>query len=164
MNMKLTITQIILGTLVFLAAAYIVWWMVAGANELLDSTVLNESGSYVANYTPDNETIFTFSRYASGVLAVLGLVVVATGALWKKAENRNSLTNIQIISGILIIVLSVIILIWGYSFHSIAPFEGGPELTKTYAIALTVLTVLLGLGILSISLTLRKRFKQINNI
>jgi hypothetical protein len=161
---KLPITQIILGILVLIAAVWITWWMASGVNELLDSVVLDENDSRVQNYTPDNESLFTLSRYLSGVLALLGLVVTITGILWKRTENKIKLTNIQTISGALLIVLSVVILIWGYSFTSIAPFEGGPELTKTYAIELTILSALLGAGIFIIGLILQRRLCQYSSV
>jgi hypothetical protein len=161
--MKLPITQIVLSTLVFVPACYITWWTITSANELLDSAVLDENGSWVQNYTPDNEILFSLSRYLSGVLALLGLVFAVTGILWERTENKIKLTNIQIITGVLIVVLSVIILIWGYSFSAIARFEGGPEITKTYSIELTLLTALLGMGVFIIGLILLKRARQYSN-
>jgi hypothetical protein len=146
--MKLSITQVILGVLVIVTASIIVWWMASGVQELLDEKVLNESGEMLQDYTPENETLFTVARYASGILLVLGLSVVVTGALWKKVENKKKPAVTQIVISTLIVVLSIFILFWGYSFNCIVPVEGGAILTMSTAKALTLITSILGIVIL----------------
>jgi hypothetical protein len=146
--MKLSVTQVILGVLIIVTTSIIVWWMTSGVQELLDEKVLNESGEMVQDYTPEHEVLFTIARYVSGILLMLGLSVVVTGALWKKIENKKKLAVTQIVLSTLIVVLSIFILFWGYSFNCIVPIEGGPILAMSMTKALTLITVILGIVIL----------------
>jgi hypothetical protein len=49
--------------------------MISGVTSLFDDMVIDEAGMIVQNYTPVNEVLFTTTRWFSGLLAVLGLVV-----------------------------------------------------------------------------------------
>jgi hypothetical protein len=162
--MKLSITQIILGALIMLTALYVLWWMAFGVTSLLNDKVSVDSGIMVANYTPEHEVLFTTARYASGLLAVLGLAVIIIGALWKKTENKRKLTTTQIIVGVLIIVISAFIFRWGYSFEYIFAIEGGPVLDLARARYLTLLTSLLGLAVVGVSIAQLVNTKKTENI
>jgi len=143
---KLSVTQIVLGILIVLAACYIVWWMIFGVTELLNLKILNESGAMVADYTPEYEALFPIARYASCLLLGLGLVVLVNGVLWKKVENKTKQAIVQIAAGALTFALSAFILICGYSFDYIVAIEGGPILDLGCARVCTFLTSLLGLA------------------
>jgi len=148
--MKLAITQIIMGVLIVCAAGYVLWWMLFGIVELLAEKVPDASGVMVQDYTPENEILFTAARYASGILLALGLLVVVTGALWKKVENKKELAVTQIIASTLIVAVSIFILFWGYSFDFIVAIKGGPVLDMGQARALTLFTGVLGMASFSV--------------
>ncbi len=122
--------------------------MTSGVQEILDEKVFNESGEMVQDYTPEHEVLFTIARYVSGILLALGLSVVVTGALGKKSVNKKKLAVTQIVLSTLIVVLSIFILFWGYSFNCIVPIEGGSILAMSMAKALTLITCILGMVIL----------------
>jgi hypothetical protein len=150
--MKLSVTQVILGVIIIITSSLVVWWMVSGVQELLDEKVPGAGGAMVQDYTPENETLFTLARCASGILLALGLSVVFIGALWKKVENKKKLAVTQIILSTLIVVLSTFILFWGYSFNYIVAIEGGPILDMGRAKALTLVTSVLGMAVLIVSI------------
>lgn len=150
--MKLSITQIVLGVLIVLVSGYIARWMLFGVASLLTMTLLNESGVMVANVTPEHEILFTIARYAFVLLVGLGLVVVFTGAFWKRAENKKKLAITQIIVRALIVIVSVFMLICGYALEFIVPIEGGPVLEMAYTRNVTLLTAILGLAVLGVGI------------
>jgi hypothetical protein len=146
--MILSVAQAILGVLIIVTASFIVGWMVSGVQELLDEKVPDENGIMIQDYTPKNETLFTIARYTSVILLALGLAVAVTGAFWKRIVNKKKLAVMQIVLSTLIVVLSIFILFWGYSFNYIVAIEGGPVLDMGRAKALTLITGILGIVIL----------------
>jgi hypothetical protein len=161
--MKLAITQIVLGVLIVLAACYISWWMIFGVVSLLNETVVDGSGAVVTNASPDNETLFVIARYVSGLLFGLGLVVLITGAFWKKIKSKKNPAIIQVIAGTLIAAISVFILLWGYAFDFIVAIEGGIILVQARTVWINILTALLGLAVLGTGIAqfVKARKKQI---
>ncbi len=143
--MKLSITQIVLGALIVLAAIFIARWMIFGATSLLDLTVLDENGVMIADVFPEHEVLFTVARYSFPLLLGLGLVVLVRGASWKRTENRKKLSITQIIAGVLVVAISVFILRWGYALEFVVPIAGGPVLEMAYARNVNLLTAVLGL-------------------
>jgi len=150
--MKLSITQIVLGVLIVLAACYVVWWMIFGVAPMLTMMVLNENGVMVTNVTPENEVLFTVARYTSVLLFGFGLVVMFTRAFCKKAENTQKLAMTQIVVGVLIVAVSVFILRWGYALDFVVGIAGGPVLDMGRAKALTILTTLMGLAVIGVGI------------
>jgi len=136
--------------------------MIFGVASLLNMTVLDASGVMInVAVLPKHEVLFTVARYAFGLLLGLGLVVLLTGAFWKRAENRKKLAITQIIAGALIVAVSVFILRWGYTLEFIVPIGGGhllqsvsinPALDMAHAVWLTVLTGLLGVAVIGVGI------------
>ncbi len=161
--MKLSITQIVLGILILLAACYIVGWMIFGAQTLLTMPVPDENDVMRnVNVIPEHEVLFTTARYASGLVFGLGLVVLLTGAFQNRVESEKKLAIMQIIAGVLITAVSIFITRWGYPLVFIVPMPEGSNLlrsvninpgpTMVFAIFLTVLTFLLGLAVLGVGI------------
>ena len=131
---------------------------------LLEDTVINESGVIVQNYTPEHEAIFAIARYASGLLLILGMVVLISGVLWKRVQSKKDLAVTGIVAGALLAAVSAFISGWGYSFDYIVAIEGGPVLEIAQARALTIITGLLGLAVLGCGIAQLKKSSKIMNI
>ena len=147
--MKYSITRIVLGILIILFASYVVWWMMSGVNGLLADMVFNESGELVNNVTPENETLFNIARYASISLPVLGLFI-SIGSIWMKQDDKKAALT-HIISGGLVLIISIFILIWGYALDFVHLILGGLVIDMGQARVLTALTAILGLAVSGLS-------------
>jgi hypothetical protein len=77
---------------------------------------------------------------------------VAGGALWWKIMDKKKLAITQVITGVLIVIISTFIALWGYTFDCIIPMEGGPVLEIGVFQAYTIYTGVLGLAITSIGI------------
>ncbi len=161
--MKLSVTQIVLGILILLAACYIVGWMIFGVPSLLTSPKPDSDGVMKnLNLLPVNEIPFTAARYASGVLFGLALIVLLTGAFQVRAKNAKKLAVTQVIAGVMIISISILISIWGYPTEFIIPRPAGSNLSRSVtinpgpalidALHLTTLSFLLGLAVLGVAI------------
>jgi hypothetical protein len=153
----------VLGVLILLAACYIVGWMIFGAQSLLTMPVPDESDVMRnTNVFPEHETLFAATRYASGLLFGLGLVVLLTGAFQKRGESGKKLAITQIIAGVLITAVPIFITRWGYPLVFIVPMPAGSNLLKSvnispgppmvFAMFLTMLATLLGLAVLGVGI------------
>lgn len=115
--MKLSVTQAILGVLIIFAAVYVTGWMIHEAPSQYTQTLVTDDGktTYI-DVVPDNEGLFSVSRYGSYALPVFGVLVLIIGMLQSvKASARNrSLITVSIIAGALTAVLAYIITMWGY--------------------------------------------------
>jgi hypothetical protein len=147
---KYSITRAVLGILIILFASYIVWWMMSGVNTLLADMVLNENGELVNNVTPKNEILFNIARYSSISLPALGLFICA-GSIWMKKDYKKA-ALMHIISGGLVLTVSIFILIWGYAFDFIHLILGGPVIDMGQARVLTALTAFIGLVVSGLSI------------
>lgn len=159
--MKLSITRVVLGALIVLAACYIVGWMIFGVPSLLNMPVPDESGVMRnTDVFPEHEVLFTIARYASGLLLGLSLVVLLTGAFQQNVKSKKKLAITQIIAGVLIVAVSVFITRWGYPTVFVVPMPEGSNLTgsvninpgplNVYAVFLAMLSTLLGLAVLGV--------------
>ncbi len=150
--MKLTFTQVFVGVFIVLASGYIIWWMFYGATPLLEDKVLNASGVPVNNVITENEVLFTTARYISFILPACGLATVFLGAFGKRIASARRLAVLEIALGVVIIIASIFIIIWGYSFDFVVMIEGGPVLDMSRAKAYTVLITLLGLVVIGVGI------------
>jgi hypothetical protein len=132
--MKLSITQMILGILIIFAAVYVTGWMIHEAPKQYTQPVIDAAGktTYVA-VVPEDEALFTVSRYSSYALPILGVIILIIGVAGtiKKEANKYSLVITNIVAGVLIAALSYIISRWGFptDFHSLTPAIGGTLLS-----------------------------------
>lgn len=124
--MKLSVTQIVLGVLVIMAACYVMSWMIYEAPSQLKQPVPNDIGevTYV-DVVPENEVLFNISRYGSYILPVLGIAVLLIGALQssRNSARTTKLISTNIVAGLLVAGLAFIITRWGYptEFHILMP-------------------------------------------
>jgi hypothetical protein len=146
--MKLSITQILLGTLIIILACFVAAWMISGVQELLNVQAYNTNHILVQDYTPHNEALFTISRCASVLLIALGLSVLITGASWWKVKHKKKLAKAQIIAGTLIVIIAAFIFTWGYTFDFIIAIEGGPVIDNASYRGFTAYIGILGLAVL----------------
>ncbi len=175
--MKFSITQVILGVLIVLAACYIVGWMIFGVPRLLNMSIPNESGiiSYI-DAIPEHEVLFTAARTVAGLVFALGMVVLIVGVVQTiRSEERNKkLAKTQIIAGILIVAASFFVSTWGYPTSFMLPtpedsdmlkrvyINPGPEIIRVHG--LTILNSILGLAVLGVGIAqLVKAGKMRNN-
>jgi hypothetical protein len=174
--MKLSITQIVLGTLSVLAACYIVGWMIFGVPSLLNMPVPDESG--VMSYTdaiPEHEALFTAARSVAGLVFVLGLVVLTIGIVQTIAtgERNRKYTNTQIIGGILIAAASFFAATWGFPTSFTLPTPEGSDMLRHVYInpgpeilrvrGLTFLTFSLGLTVLGVGVAQLVKARKMGN-
>lgn len=159
--MKLSITQMVLGIFLLMAACYIVGWMIFDASSLLTSPVLDDGGVMkITKVFPEHEAFFAVARYVSGILFGLGLVVLLIGTFQVSMQGGKKLAITQIIAGVLITAISILITRLGYPTEFIVPMPVGREVhvninpgpLMVYAMRLTRLSSILGLAVLGVSI------------
>lgn len=159
--MKLSITQMVLGTLILLAACYIVGWMIFGTTSVFTMPRLEKSMVMEGTeLSPENPMLFAMARYASGILFGLALMVLLVGAFQVSMHDGKKLAITQIIGGVLITAIYFFINTWGYPTSFIVPMPAGsrvgvyinPGPPMIYAIRLTNLSFLLGLAVLDVGI------------
>lgn len=121
--MKLSVPQIVFSILIILASCYVTGWMIHEAPSLYRQPIPDPGGdvTYV-DVTPEDETLFSISRYSSYVLPALGILVLIISTVQSvKAESRSRLlVIINIVAGVLIATSAFFITRWGYptEFHT----------------------------------------------
>jgi len=130
--MKLSITQLIMGIVIILAACYVTGWMIHKAPSELRKS-LPDSGISV-DVVPEDEALFKVSRYGSYLLPVIGIFLVIGGTLQAAGggTNRRGLAIGAIIAGVLVTSLAFIIATWGYPTTFVAAEPGGSNLIKIF--------------------------------
>jgi len=158
--MKQSVTQIVLGALIVLFISYAVYWAAFLVEPLLDDMIQDESGTMINNTIVENKTLFDTARYASGLVLALGLAVVLTEVCWKNRETRKKLAIIHIVIGAFIVAVAAFIIRWAYALEFIVPIEGGPMLDLGYSMIGTIISGLLGLGVIIAAIIRRVRFPR----
>jgi hypothetical protein len=162
--MKISTVQTTLCVLTALTAGYIVWYMLFAADFQIEGPMAitdGAAGSMV--FTPEHKTIANIARYSSILLVGLGITALAAN-IWRPGKGGGRGTGpiiTQWITGIWIVIISVIITRWGYPLEFVPPVqEGGtiyssilitPGMATVGAIYLTVLTGILGLAIFGVA-------------
>lgn len=117
--MKLSITQIVLGILIILAAFYVTGWMIHEASSQYEPVIPNFPVD-VTNISiiQNNETLFYIATYGSLALPILGVLVLVIGTVQSNKLNARiwQLITINITAGALIIAL--VLVIFGYGKHT----------------------------------------------
>jgi hypothetical protein len=126
--MKLSVTQMVLGILIILAACYVTSWMIHEALSAYQQPISEPAGgiTYV-DVTPQNDGLFRAARCGSYALPVLGILVLTIGVIQTvKAETRTwRLFITNIFAGALITALAIIITMWGYPTQFQGALGGG---------------------------------------
>jgi hypothetical protein len=122
--MKLSVTQVVLGIIIILAACYVTGWMIHKAPSQLTQTMIDNAGktTYI-DAIPENEAMFKIAMYGSYLLPVLGIFLVISGAVQaaRGGKTIKSLAILCIISGVLVAGASIIITTWGYPTTFVTP-------------------------------------------
>ncbi len=138
--------------------------MLFGAPDLLSMPVPDENGAMVTTQVyPKHENLFTAARYISGPLLMAGLAALCVSFFQRFTTGRKfGLAAAQITFGVVIIASGIVISGWGYPTQFIIPTAEGSNVLKsvnvmpgppmTVVISLTVLSILLGIGILGVGI------------
>ncbi len=145
--MKLTVLQIVLGTLIVIAAVCIGAWMIFGVDALLTETVADESGAMIINVSPEHNALFAIARYIFILLLAAGATLLLSAASLTRRKVTKKAATMHIATGVLTVAVSIFVLRWGYVLEFRVPVEGGIMLYMAYARLLTVVIALLGLAV-----------------
>jgi hypothetical protein len=126
--MKLSITQVVFGVLIILAACYITGWTIYKAPGQLTQPVTGDAGKTIyIDVIPENEAMFNIASYGSWLLPVIGifLVIAGTAQAARGGVSTRGLTIGVVIAGVIVAALGFIITTWGYptTFMSAHPDE-----------------------------------------
>jgi hypothetical protein len=126
--MKLSITQVILGAIIIIAACYVTGWALLKTPDQLRQPVVDNAGktTYI-DVVPEDEVLFNIARYGSYLLPAFGIFLVTAGTVSaaRAGKTIKSPAIITIITGVIIAALGFIITTWGYptTFMTSSPFE-----------------------------------------
>jgi hypothetical protein len=173
--MKLSVTLLVLGIIILLAACYITGWMDFEAQSQFIQPPADTCNNVLdVHIVQSNEALLHIARYGSYALPVLGVLVLVIAAIQsvKVGARTRRLITINIIAGILVTGLSSIITGWQ---HSTTTYTGILECNGQFVTFDTVpdvplldmlvvgMTLLLGLAIVGAGITqLIKARKTVN--
>lgn len=122
--MKHGLPQVIVGIVIVLASVYLTGWMIHIAPDIPDRDPVQQ-----VELLPDHPVLYGIAKYGSLALPLLGMGIIIAGVYQAAGGKLASLRGSAYltVSGILIVALGVVILIWGFptSFHSTQPVTNG---------------------------------------
>ena len=122
--MKHVLPQVIVGVVIVLASVYLTGWMIHIAPDIPDTDPVQQ-----VELVPEHPVLYGLAKYGSFALPLLGLGIVIAGVYRADSGRPASLRGSAYlaVSGILIVGLGIVILIWGFptSFHSVQPVTTG---------------------------------------
>jgi uncharacterized membrane protein len=164
--MKLSITQMVLGIFITIAACYIMGWMIFGVPGLLHMPEPADNGvtTYV-DAVPKHEAFFTTARYISGLAFALGLAALVVGTIQaaRRAASQSRTVILQMVFGASITASAFVITGWGFPLSFDIPTPEGSNILKHVYINpgpviilgefFAGITTLLGLAVLGVGVT-----------
>jgi hypothetical protein len=163
--MKLSVTQIVLGTLIVLAAGFTIWWIVFHVAFPMEVSAPGDDGITTrVEAFPEHASLFLAARSGTVIMVLLGLGVMIAGIfqITGGAERVSKLTLLQMVAGVLAAGFAVFIMRWGfpteYVSDTVIDSEKilrvfiNPAITQVYIIYSACIACLLGMAVTGVSI------------